>query len=106
MADRRQIVVFPEGTRTAYGERPALQPGIALIARRARLPVVPVATDSGLAWPRRSFLKRPRRVHLAALPALATDLDQAAFLAALRAAWDDGETLIEQAIAAETAGHV
>lgn len=101
IADGRQIVVFPEGTRVAYGERAALQPGIALIARRARLPVIPVATNSGLAWPRRAFLKRPGRVFVVATPALAPDLDQTALLAALRSAWDEGEAMIQRILDGE-----
>ncbi|MDQ2801630.1 MAG: 1-acyl-sn-glycerol-3-phosphate acyltransferase [Pseudomonadota bacterium] len=105
VADRRQIVVFPEGTRVAYGERAALQPGIALIARRARLPIVPIATNSGLAWPRRAFLKRPGRVFVVATPALAPESDQTALLAALRAAWDDGEAVIQRTLDAEKPSH-
>lgn len=105
VADGRQIVMFPEGTRVAYGERAALQPGIALIARRAQLPVIPVATNSGLVWPRRAFLKQPGRVFVVAGPALPPEPDQAAMLAALRAAWDDGEAVIKRALGA-TACHV
>ena len=47
-AEGRQIVIFPEGTRTAPGESVLLQPGVAAISARTGLPVIPVATDSGL----------------------------------------------------------
>jgi 1-acyl-sn-glycerol-3-phosphate acyltransferase len=54
----RPIVIFPEGTRVAVGEAPPLQPGFAGLYRALKLPVVPVAVDSGRLWPRRSFVKR------------------------------------------------
>ncbi len=60
--DGRPIVIFPEGTRVAPGERPPLEPGFAGLYRALNLPVVPVALDSGRIWPRRSFVKRPGTV--------------------------------------------
>jgi 1-acyl-sn-glycerol-3-phosphate acyltransferase len=59
IAEGRPIVIFPEGTRTAPGERSALQPGFAGLYRALKLPVVPVAVDSGRLWPRHRFVKRP-----------------------------------------------
>ena len=53
VAEDRSIFIFPEGTRVAPGERPALQPGFAGLYRALGLPVVPVALDSGRLWPRR-----------------------------------------------------
>ncbi|MGQ0558531.1 MAG: lysophospholipid acyltransferase family protein [Sphingosinicella sp.] len=58
-AEKRPIVIFPEGTRVAHGERPPLQPGFAGLYRALGLPVVPVALDSGRLYPRRRFVKRP-----------------------------------------------
>ena len=62
VAQGRPILIFPEGTRVAPGEQPPLQPGFAGLYSALRLPVVPVALDSGRLWPRRSFLKRPGTV--------------------------------------------
>ena len=59
IAEGRPIVIFPEGTRVAPGEQPPLQPGFAGLYRALKLPVVPLALDSGRVWPRRSFVKRP-----------------------------------------------
>ena len=58
IAEGRPIVIFPEGTRVAPGEQPPLQPGFAGLYRALRLPVVPVAVDSGRLWPRHRFVKR------------------------------------------------
>lgn len=55
----RPIVIFPEGTRVSPGETPPLQPGFAGLYQALKLPVVPVALDSGRVWPRHSFVKRP-----------------------------------------------
>ncbi|HEX2944035.1 MAG TPA: lysophospholipid acyltransferase family protein [Rhodopila sp.] len=62
--DQRQIVIFPEGTRSDYGRPRPLQPGIAALASKTGLPVVPVATDSGLCWGRRAFRKRPGTIRI------------------------------------------
>lgn len=57
-AEQRVVLIFPEGTRVPHGEAPRLQSGFAGLYARLALPVVPVATDAGVAWPR-TFLKRP-----------------------------------------------
>jgi len=47
------LVLFPEGTRTPDGQVRGFQPGFALIAARAKVPIVPVAVDGGFrVWPR------------------------------------------------------
>jgi 1-acyl-sn-glycerol-3-phosphate acyltransferase len=58
----RPIVLFAEGTRVAPGEQPPLQSGFAGLYRALKLPVVPLALDSGRLWPRRAFVKRPGTV--------------------------------------------
>jgi 1-acyl-sn-glycerol-3-phosphate acyltransferase len=74
IAAGQPIVIFPEGTRMAPGVRGALRPGIVALARALNVPVVPVSTDSGRCWGRKSFLKTPGTVHVnfhEALPATA-----------------------------------
>jgi 1-acyl-sn-glycerol-3-phosphate acyltransferase len=61
----RQIVIFPEGTRVPPGTQAPLHPGIAAVAARLGLPVIPVATDSGLHWARSAFGKYPGTIHIA-----------------------------------------
>ena len=56
------VVVFPEGTRVAPGERRKYQVGGAWLATHCKVPVVPVAHNAGLVWPRNAFLKRPGTV--------------------------------------------
>ena len=84
VAQGRPIVIFPEGTRTAVGARRDYQPGVAALYAQLGLPVVPVAVTSGLCWPRRSFLKRPGRILVEALPAVPPGLDRRQFLSDLQ----------------------
>jgi 1-acyl-sn-glycerol-3-phosphate acyltransferase len=56
------VVVFPEGTRVKPGERRDYQIGGAWLAAESGAPVVPVAHNAGLFWPRNAFLKRPGTV--------------------------------------------
>lgn len=51
LAEGRQIVIFPEGTRAEPGTPPDYKPGIAALYRELDIPCVPVATDSGVWWP-------------------------------------------------------
>jgi 1-acyl-sn-glycerol-3-phosphate acyltransferase len=60
----RPIVIFPEGTRVAPGERRPYQPGVAALYQALGLPLVPAAVNSGLFWGRRSFVKYPGRIVL------------------------------------------
>ena len=60
-ATGRSVVIFPEGTRVAVGETPPLRPGFAGLYRALRLPVVPIAMDSGRLWGR-GLDKRPGTV--------------------------------------------
>ena len=52
------VVVFPEGTRVAPGAQREFHPGGAWLAAASGAPVVPVAHNAGLLWPRNAFLKR------------------------------------------------
>ena len=57
-AEGRSILLFPEGTRVPPGERPPLKSGFAGLYKVLKLPVVPIAVDSGRLWPKRGA-KRP-----------------------------------------------
>lgn len=47
------VCLFPEGTRTTDGRISAVKPGVALLSRRAKVPVVPMVIDGAYeAWPR------------------------------------------------------
>jgi 1-acyl-sn-glycerol-3-phosphate acyltransferase len=86
IAKGRQVIMFPEGTRRPPGAPPAYQTGIALLYRTLGVPVVPMALNSGLYWPRRKFLRYPGTIIIEFLPPIPPGLDSRTFLARLEAA--------------------
>ena len=59
------VLIFPEGTRTPDGRMGEIRPGFALMARKAGVPIVPVAIVGAFeCWPRSRLLPRPGRIRL------------------------------------------
>ncbi|WP_156256732.1 lysophospholipid acyltransferase family protein [Sandarakinorhabdus oryzae] len=77
VARGRPVVIFPEGTRVGVGETPPLAAGFAGLYKMLKLPVVPIALDSGSVWPK-SFIKYPGTVHMKLGETIAPGLDRAA----------------------------
>lgn len=59
LADGWWITMFPEGTRTAPGERRRYKSGGARLAAATGTPIIPIALNSGECWPRKSFRLSP-----------------------------------------------
>ncbi len=85
LAEGRQILIFPEGTRTLPGEPGDYKPGVAAIYRDLDAPCHLMATDSGRCWPAKGFIYRPGVVTFAFLPPLPAGLKRAEFMARLEA---------------------
>lgn len=81
----RQIVIFPEGTRTPPGAPPDYKPGIVALYEGLGLPCVPVALNSGLFWPRRSLMRFPGTIVVEFLPPIPAGLDRRTFRSELEA---------------------
>ena len=67
----RPIVIFPQGTRTGTEQTAAERPykgGIVKMQAETGLPIVPLALNSGMFWPRKSHDVRPGRVVFEFLP--------------------------------------
>jgi len=96
LARGRQIIIFPEGTRTAPGAPPAYKSGLANLYAATDVPCVPVALNSGVFWPRRKFLRYPGTIVLEVLDPIAPGLDREAFAARVQA---DIETATARLIA-------
>lgn len=58
------VLVFPEGTRVAPGQRARYQPGGAMLAEQAGCPVVPIAHNAGWYWPKNSLRKYPGTIRV------------------------------------------
>ncbi len=90
MDAKRQIIIFPEGTRRDPGDPPAYKPGVAGLYSYLDVPCVPVALTSGLVWRGSGFIKYPGHIVVEFLPAIPPGLKRDAFMAEL-------ETRIETA---------
>lgn len=86
VADGRQVVIFPEGTRTAPGAPPAYKPGAAALYSALGVACVPFALNSGVFWPRRKLIRLPGTIVVEFLDPLPPGLKRRAFEAALEAA--------------------
>jgi 1-acyl-sn-glycerol-3-phosphate acyltransferase len=86
----RQFVIFPEGTRTAPGAPPQYKAGVGLIYSECNAPCLPVALNSGLFWPRRTFLRYPGTLVVEFLDPIPPGLKRDEFLQRM-------ESVIEQA---------
>lgn len=68
------LTMFPEGTRTLDGNLKPIQAGVALIVRRAGVPVVPVVVHGAyLAWPKGAKWPRGTRIRVLYGPPLLVD---------------------------------
>jgi len=60
LKEERAVLMFPEGTRTEDGRIREFKPGLGLLAKKTKVPVVPVVIDGAFeAWPRKSPFPRP-----------------------------------------------
>jgi len=59
------VLIFPEGTRSPDGEVAPLKPGFSALAKRVRVPLVPVGLDGAFqAWPRTRNYPKSGTIHI------------------------------------------
>lgn len=75
-----QLIIYPEGTRTRPGEHREYKHGVGTMRAASRLPVVPVAVNAGLFWPRKGWGVRPGRAVVEFLPEIGPDMPRDAFM--------------------------
>lgn len=96
----RQVVIFPEGTRRPVGAPPDYKVGVAALCATSCVPCTPVALNTGLFWPRRSFRRRPGTVVIEFLPPIATGLGKREFMNVLEASIEPAtDALVSEALA-------
>lgn len=81
------VLIFPEGTRTRYGEQGKYNIGGAWLATRTGVPVIPVAHNAGRLWPKNAFLKRPGEITVVVGPMIESAGKKPAALNAEVEAW-------------------
>jgi len=88
----RQIIIFPEGTRKAPGAAPDYKPGVAALYKSLDIACLPIALNSGLYWPRRSFLRHPGTIIMEILPPIAAGISRKEFMNRLETTIEDATT--------------
>ncbi|MGD9846969.1 MAG: lysophospholipid acyltransferase family protein [Variibacter sp.] len=102
--DRRQIVIFPEGTRRAAGAEPAYKFGVARMYAIIDAACVPVALNSGIFWPRRTFMRYPGTIVVDILDPIPPGLDSRAFFDRLQADIESATARLVAEAKAQSAG--
>lgn len=82
----RQLIIFPEGTRRPVDAPPSYKTGISQIYVDSGVPCIPVALNSGLFWPRRTFLRYPGTLVVEFLDPLPSGLTRREFVAQVSSA--------------------
>jgi len=100
IARDRQVVIFPEGTRRPPGAAPDYRGGIAHLYRMTGAPVVPVALNSGLFWPRRTLSRYPGTIVIEFLPPIMPGLKSKEFLDQLQSAIEAASDALLREVAA------
>ncbi len=95
LADNRQLIIFPEGTRRAAGAEPRYKFGVAHLYAAEGVPCVPIALNSGLFWPRRSIRRIPGTVVIEILDPIPPGLEKDVFFKRVQS---DIETATERLI--------
>lgn len=90
------VVIFPEGTRTPPGERGRYHPGVAALYKALDVPLVPVALNSGMHWPRGGQARPPGTIVVEVLDPIEPGLDRRTFMKRLES---DIETATDRLVA-------
>jgi 1-acyl-sn-glycerol-3-phosphate acyltransferase len=92
-----QLVIFPEGTRRAPGARPDYKTGFAQIYSACGVQCLPVALNSGLFWPRRTFMRYPGTLVVEFLDPLPPGLPKDEYITRVRNAIEEATGRIVEA---------
>jgi len=85
------VLVFPEGTRVAPGEKGKYGIGGSWLAAETGTPIVPVAHNAGEVWPKNAFIKRPGTITVSIGPVIDSRGKGAAELTRAVEAWIETE---------------
>ena len=85
------VLVFPEGTRVAPGEKGRYGIGGGWLAAETGAPIVPVAHNAGEVWPKNAFIKQPGTITISIGPVIDATGKSAAELTRAVEAWIESE---------------
>lgn len=72
LAAGQWVIIFPEGTRVAPGQKGRYGIGGAWLASQTGTPIVPIAHNAGELWQRNAFIKSPGTVTMSIGPVIET----------------------------------
>lgn len=78
--EKRPIIIFPEGHRMKPGTTQKYKPGFLFMAQNLKLPVIPVALNTGMFWPRSSTRHFPGKVIIEFMEPMMPGTDKNAFI--------------------------
>src|SRR5882757_7466465 len=99
----RQLIIFPEGTRRPVDAEPQYKSGIGMIYVDCGVTCLPDALNSGLFWPRRTFMRYPGTLVVEFLDPLPAGLPRKEFLARMSTVIEDATGRIVEAARKEQA---
>ena len=82
-AEPGQLIIYPQGTRVAPGDKLPYKVGTGLLYEQLAQPCHPVATNVGVFWPKRGILRKPGLAVVEFLPPVPPGLRVADFMARL-----------------------
>lgn len=89
----RKIVIFPQGTRVPPGVKKPYKVGVVALYQDLDIPIVPVALNSGLFWPKKGIMKKSGTVTIEFLPPIPPGLTRSQMMKRLES---DIETASER----------
>ena len=77
---KRPLLIFPQGTRVPYKDRPPFKKGVGRIYEALKISCVPVALNSGKVWPKEGIIKYPGKITVSFLDPIKPGLNRDEFI--------------------------
>ena len=78
------LIIFPQGTRVSFEERPNFKKGAGRIYEKLNLKCQPVAINSGKVWPRNGMVKKNKKITISILDPIVAGMEKEQFLTLLQ----------------------
>ncbi len=94
-AEAGQLVIYPQGTRVAPGEKRPYKAGTAALYGQLSQPCVPVGANVGVFWPKHGIMRKAGVAVVEFLPAIPPGLTNEAFMAELERRVETSSTTLQ-----------
>lgn len=91
-----QLIIYPQGTRIAPGVKAPYKIGTGALYRELGQPVVPVATNVGVFWPKRGVMRKQGTAVFEFLPRIEPGMEVGAFMARLESDIETASTRLNK----------